>query len=510
MNPGSIGYSYLIECYQLEALPLDLVVKIDSAIRGRSTTTIGGQLTLVMEPKYQPESTTVGHLQFALRYEGVNLHVLALLFRCKNENVSAEVIEALCGWIQGSPGSQYSRRSCFLYEWLTDKQLPIDDPVSARTSYLSAVDERQQFAARTGEKHSRFRINNNLPGSNAYCPLVRKTQFLQEMLEKNLHKLTDETLSRYDEVLLGRAAEWLYLKETQSSFELEREKPNPQKAQRFADILREADTHVPLTEDRLTELQRAVVDPRFHEFTWRNKQNWLGDDLGYRKRVEFVPAKPDDLNSLMSGLLAFAFRQQELNSIDPVVSAACIAFGFVYIHPFMDGNGRIHRYLIHDVLSKSGFTPKGIILPISAVILANIDRYVEALKHFSGPLNQRTEYYPDTPDIPSIGNDAVYFQYPDLTLQAEFLYYTLERTVTDDLVKEIEFLLGFDRAKKALKQWLDWPQQEVDLFIRVVRDNNGKLSKKKRKSHFSWMTEDEVLKAVQLVEQAYSQKSSEL
>jgi Fic family protein len=41
--------------------------------------------------------------------------------------------------------------------------------------------------------------------------------------------------------------------------------------------------------------------------------------------------------------------------IDPVVYAA--AFGFVFIHPFIDGNGRLHRYLLHEELSTLGFTP---------------------------------------------------------------------------------------------------------------------------------------------------------
>jgi hypothetical protein len=40
-----------------------------------------------------------------------------------------------------------------------------------------------------------------------------------------------------------------------------------------------------------------------------------------------------------------------VQEVDPVVAAAILAFGFVYIHPFEDGNGRIHRYLIHHVLA---------------------------------------------------------------------------------------------------------------------------------------------------------------
>lgn len=336
--------------------------------------------------------------------------------------------------------------------------------------------------------------------------MVRKTAYLQDMVDKDLRGVTGETLASYDEELLRRAATWFYLKETQSSFELEQERPSASKAQRFADLLREADTGKPLSEERLLDLQHAVLDARFHEFTWRQDQNWLGDDLGYRQRVDFVPLRPEDVPQLMQGLIDMAEQERQRGSIEPVVAAACVAFGFVFIHPFMDGNGRIHRYLIHDVLAKAGFTPAGIVLPVSAVILASLKQYTDALEHFSRPLNQRTEYFPDTPEIPAKGNDAVYFRYPDLTCQTEFLYTALERTVTEDLRKEIDFLLGFDRAKQVLNDLLDWPDHSEDLFIRVVRDNGWKLSSNKRKSHFSWLKDQEIEQAESLVHRAFINK----
>ena len=337
--------------------------------------------------------------------------------------------------------------------------------------------------------------------------MVRNTSYLQSMQTKNLRGLTAQTLALYDESLLRRAASWLYLKETQSSFELEKEKPTANKAQRFADLLKEADTGEPLSEQRLLSLQHAVLDPRFHEFTWRQRQNWLGDDLGYRKKVDFVPARPEHVPDLMQGLINMAEAQQAHNDIDSVIAATSIAFGFVFIHPLMDGNGRIHRYLIHDVLAKAGFTPRGIVLPVSAVILANINQYIDALEHFSKPLNQRTEFNPDIAEAPAKGNDAVYFRYPDMTRQSEFLYSALERTVNEDLRQELDFLLGFDRAKQALNQQLDWPAHSLELFIRVVHQNNGHLSATKRKSHFTWMTDEEATQAEQTVKQAFAKNS---
>lgn len=188
---------------------------------------------------------------------------------------------------------------------------------------------------------------------------------------------------------------------------------------------------------------------------------------------------------------------------DPVIIAAIIAFGFVFIHPFMDGNGRIHRYLIHDVLANAGFTPRGIVLPVSPVILARLDDYVRVLESFSRPLRDRTDYSPDAPQTPARGNDALYFQYFDATEQAEYLYRALERTIEEDLQREIDFLLGFDRAWRRLNGLLDWPDHSLDLFIRVVHQNGGTLSKTKHGKQFDWMTDAEVRQAEELVREAF-------
>ena len=496
----ALGYLYLVEQYQLAALPLQTVAKIDPLIKGRQTRSVGNQGVLVFEPKYQPEASLVGHLQFALRYEGINLEVLYLLFRKTGR-------DKLNAWLAESPTSGYARRAGFLYEWLSGNELEVDVPAKERYVYL--VDNALQFGLTRGEKDTLFRVNNNLPGNKNFCPLVRRTRYLDEMIAHDLREKTYETLARYDQEILRRAAGYLYLKETQSSFEVEREKPTTDRAQRFADLLRQADTREALSEELLVQLQQAVVDYRFHEFTWRRQQNWVGKDHGYRQLIDFIPPRPDDVPELMAGLLSLAEASRNWfpdegnggfdSRFDPVVLAAVIAFGFVFIHPFMDGNGRIHRYLIHEVLTNAGFTPRGIILPISTVILANLDEYVAVLENFSRPLRTRTSYNPDTPDIPAVGNDAVYFRYFDATIQAEFLYNSLQRTVDEDLEKEINYLMGFDKAYKALNDLLDWPTHSLELFIRIVEQNNGSLSKTKRDSHFDWMKEEEIETAEQLV-----------
>ena len=447
-------------------------------------------------PRYRPKPTLTGDLQFALRYEGLNLEVLALLFmRTGRTDIEAHLAE--------KPESSFARRIGYLYEWLTNEEIKAE--VAPRAGYVPVLDESLQFGRGDGPRNRKFRVTDNLPGDRRFCPLVRKTAYLQAMVHKNLKQRTLDTLAKYDADLLRRAAAFLYLKETHSSFEVEREKPSPDRAQRFAGLLREAESGIALSEDRFVQLQNAVLDSRFHEFSYRNKQNWVGLDLGYRKKLDFVPPRPENVRDLMTGLVEFSETiRSDSGTLDPVVAAAMLAFGFVFIHPFMDGNGRLHRFLIHEVLSSCGFTPKGIVLPVSAVILANPEEYVHTLERFSKPMQALTSYNPDTPEVAAKGNDARYFRYFDATDQTSFLYRALERTVEQDLEEEISYLLGFDAAHAALNNILDWPAHSLDLFIRLVHQNQGGLSKTKQQSHFAWMTDEEVKRAEAMVGEAFS------
>ena len=495
-SSAKVGYARLIDRFALPALPLPTIAVIDTSVRGRDQIRQGDQDVLRFQPTYRPDDTTLADLLFALRYEGINLHVLSLLFTKRGGQDVQPFVDA-------SPQSLFARRLGYLYEWLTDEALSFATP--SRSSYVSLLDPDLQFGLSNGTRNAKYRVIDNLPGNRAFCPLVRRTARLQSMLTNDLAKQTQQTLAKYDPDLLRRGAAFLYLKETHSSFEVEREKPSPQRAQRFADLLREAETNAPLSEERFVDLQNSVVDPRFREASYRTQQNWIGDDLGYRKRIAFVPPRPDDARALMDGLIAMSESLRLAPSnLDPVVAAASLSFGFVFIHPFMDGNGRLHRYLIHEALSSSGFTPKGIVLPVSAVILANLDAYVAALETFSKPISARTSWSPDTPDIPPTGNDPVYFRYFDATAQTEFLCWALQRTIEHDLDQEISFLLGFDKASKALGSEMDWPAHSLSLFIRVVQQNDFKLSKNKRSAHFSWMSDEEVAKSERVVEESFA------
>lgn len=72
-----------------------------------------------------------------------------------------------------------------------------------------------------------------------------------------------------------------------------------------------------------------------------------------------------------------------------ILRAAVASFGFMFIHPMSDGNGRISRFLVNDVLRRDNAVPAPFILPISATITNSASErvaYDRAVDHFSRPL----------------------------------------------------------------------------------------------------------------------------
>lgn len=79
-------------------------------------------------------------------------------------------------------------------------------------------------------------------------------------------------------------------------------------------------------------------------------------------------------------------------NVSPIVHASIISYGFVFLHPFEDGNGRIHRFLIHNIFSLRKMLPRGLMFPISAVMLKNPADYNASLEAFSQPLLKFIDY----------------------------------------------------------------------------------------------------------------------
>ncbi len=181
------------------------------------------------------------------------------------------------------------------------------------------------------------------------------------------------------------------------------------------------------------------------------------------------------------------------SDLSPVIHAASISYGLVFLHPFEDGNGRIHRFLIHNILSLEGFTPEGVIFPISAVLLKNPANYDSSLEAFSSKLMPLVKYSIDEDGHMTVHNDtATWYRYIDMTSQAEALFNFIEKTIDEELKDELEFLANYDKTKIAIQEIVDMPDKKIDFFIRFCLQNHGRLSEKKYNSSFSFLTKEEV------------------
>ena len=205
---------------------------------------------------------------------------------------------------------------------------------------------------------------------------------------------------------------------------------------------------------------------------------------------EHVSARADDLPSLMDGMIAF--DRSGVQELDAVIAAAVLAFGFVFVHPFEDGNGRIHRYLIHHVLAARGFNPPGVVFPVSAAILDRIDEYRKVLESYSQRLLPLIKWKPTKDGNVEVLNDTVdFYRYFDATPHAEFLYSCVRKTVEEDLPQEADYLLRYDAFKARIEAIIDMPDRTVDLLFRMLRQNKGRLSKRAREKEFAKLTADE-------------------
>jgi len=431
-----------------------------------------------------PGEGTVDHLVFALKYEGVNLLVLRKVF-------AAIGTDELCDYILSTPTGQYARRLWFLYEFLTGEPLPVPDAVTMNT--VLVLDTTLHLAPEKGETSLRHRVVDNLPGSVDFCPIVYRTGRIEHFLALDLTERTRDLVETTPPEVLHRAAAFMMLADSKASFEIEGETSSRDRMQRWAKVIGEAGKGI-LDDERLLDLQKIVIpDTRFIEKTgFRDEGGFVGRHAADgTPRPEHISARPEDLDTLMQGLHSFA-RLAEGRGLDPVADAACQAFGFVYAHPFEDGNGRIHRFIMHHVLARRGFTPPGIVFPISAVMLERVIEYRNVLRTVSEAILPFIDYSVTAKHNIRVTSDSIdLYRYFDATPHVEFLFDCVHHTLEEELPAELSFLQYRDAFHAAIGELVDMPERTIDLMIRFLRQNHGSLSRRARAKEFAALTDEE-------------------
>ena len=474
-----VGYGAIIETYNL-AVPIPNQLALISFQKRKYTT----EHWKVFTSRHQPEDTLYKQLVFALKYEGINLLVLKKLF----EVLPLQEIE---GIIKSEALGQYSRRLWFLFEWLLQTTLNIKDLTSG--NYVPLLDDKLQYTV-SGVRSARHRIVNNLPGTVDFCPLIFKTEKLETHINANVSGKKNTFLNSIHNDVIKRASSFLLLKDSKASFTIEGENPGNNRTMRWGKAIGQAGNN-PLTVKELNRLQQIVIEnARFVKLGLRDEGGFVGehDRLSGEPIPDHISAKAKDIECLIHGVIETNTTLQD-PTYDAVLAAASIAFGFVFIHPFVDGNGRLHRYLIHHVLAKKELTQQGVIFPVAASILDHIVDYKNVLESYSHPLLDHIEWKTTVNNNIEILNETIdFYRYFDATKQAEFLYDCVADTLDRVIPEEVKYLLKYDEFKRFIDDKFEMPDKMVAMLVRFLEQNNGELSERTLSKEFLALKEDEI------------------
>ncbi|MFW6130132.1 MAG: Fic family protein, partial [Atribacterota bacterium] len=376
------GFSYFMDKYSVDA-PYCRRIMCISRAQKNSMDKVRNIELVILNNRYRLKQEDVPNLVFVLKHETVDLIFLRNILKRINK-------KDLKNYIENNMSGKYAKKIYFLYEYLLNKELEIKDEMKG--AYIDILEDDRYFTAKR-IKFKKYKINDNFLGNRNFNPIVRKTQYIVKMISKDFSEKINKILSDTGEDILSRAVDFLYKKETKSSYKIENETAPKNKIEIFIELLKYAKDMEYLDKDNLTAIQNEIVLSKDKEDKdyYTKRQNYVGSYRNRKPIIHFIAARPKDKHNLMKGLLGSNKRMKE-SGTNPFIRAAVISYGFVFIHPFSDGNGRLHRFIIHSILKSSGIVPKEIIIPISANMLNNPHRYNESLGNFSKPLMRKISY----------------------------------------------------------------------------------------------------------------------
>ncbi|NDZ18740.1 cell filamentation protein Fic [Variovorax sp. WS11] len=461
---------------------------------------------------YRPADTFAGHFEFGLKYEEIHLEFFARLF-------------AACGpgpleqWCRAEPFGQYARRAAFFYEWLTEQRLDVPDLTGG--TYVDAVAGDAYLTRTEAVRERRWRINNNLPGTPAFCPLIRRTQALGQALQFDPFGAITELDRQFGEDVLMRAAAWLTFKESRASFLIEHEADQTDRIKRFAHVMAEHSGRLeePLSSDSLTLLQKGILGERALRLGVRRSPVFVGQATIRDDIVHYIGPHFSALDGMLDGLKAF---EQATRGREALARAAAVAFGFVFLHPMSDGNGRIHRFLISDTLQRDKAIPAGVILPVSATITSVREfghGYDRVLEEFSRPFMRRYDTAHRFAEMltyeDGVRSNLVFdayedakhaWRYPDLTEHVIYTAHLVAHTIRHELAEEARVLVRFRLAQQRIKGVLEAPDPDAVRMIRSIKENGWRVSGKLAKEYPLLDDKALALRVIEAVQSAFEDR----
>lgn len=426
----------------MHAFPLQRVARVRPVTRVER---VGAEIA-VPRTVAPDGNNPLDHVLFALKHEGTHLQVLAQALPLIDPG-------ALLTALRAAPNGRYIRVACHLWERFTGKLL---DDIPVIGGQTVPVFDPEAYVTAPGDRDARWRVRFNGLGSFDYCATVERTPRIMDGMASDILGRANAFLQEIGPGMADRALAWAYLHETESSFEIERESPGQTRSEAYVALLRQAHEGRPLDEDYLAALQSATVLNPFDRATgFRGDQNWLRGPIRSAAGVTYAPPPPGLARDLMRGLIRFA--SEAPLKIAPIVAASVSSFGFVFIHPFMDGNGRLSRFLFHQALCQSERLDHGLLLPVSVAMRRHEDQYLAALQSFSKLARSfwRVSWVGDDHmSFEFIGSPAIY-RFWDATECVEFGFDMATQALDQDLKQETVFLRYYDDLYRAINDQFD-------------------------------------------------------
>lgn len=464
-----VGYAFVRDQLGLSAFPPPLPARVQPVTRVQA---MGDHLAV--PARIAPGTPDVlSHLLFALKHEGVDLGILM-------EALSRIPPPRMLDEIRATPGGAYIRTACYLWEQASGLVLDELPPITGRTVPLF---DPARYITAPAIRNTRWRIGDNRLGVPGYAATVRRTPAIDEGIAQNLPAQANRYADSLDRLLLDHALAWAYLHETRDSFAIEHEAPSEERQRAFVALLHQAHDDRPLDEDYLTALQQATVTNPFDRAVgFRNQQNWLQGPLRGGAGVTYLPPPPALAHELMQSLMDFA--NGPARNVDPLVAAAVLSFGFVLIHPYMDGNGRLSRFLFHHALCRSGALRNGLILPVSVAMKKHEGDYLAVLQAFSRRARERwtVEWIDEDVYTFHYRGDPGYtfYRYWDATACVEFGLRMANQALQVELRQETEHLRRYDTIVRRVGERIDLRGSDLSTLVLSCLDQNGRLSKRRR------------------------------
>ncbi len=144
-----------------------------------------------------------------------------------------------------------------------------------------------------------------------------------------------------------------------------------------------------ITTDLLLEVHRRLLARtrlEEHGGKFREQQNWIGGSAYNPCSAAFVPPPHDHVPALIDDLVVFSND----DSLPAVAQAAIAHAQFETIHPFVDGNGRTGRALVHLIFRRRGVAPR-VLPPVSLILATWAQDYIDGLAstRYRGPATSK-------------------------------------------------------------------------------------------------------------------------